>query len=214
MGKKKPAGRRAGSCGQCLLNGQTFGCAGTLLGKGQLNYNVFEFCICSVLVHFLRREYREARDLEVLNLAQFEKAGARLRMSDSLMLLAVASIFIDDLAAAGDYLTRSLRLTSGVVTDELAGLVVSSHYALHAGRLEDAARLAGAAQAISLETGVTNAALNILHLPDPADLVRERLGEQADAFLAEGRAMSFDEAVLLARSLTEPSETAAAGSAG
>ena len=72
----------------------------------------------------------------------------------------------------------------------------------------------GAAQAISLETGVTNAALNILHLPDPADLVRERLGEQAEAFLAEGRAMSFDEAVLLARSLTEPSETAAAGSAG
>ena len=72
----------------------------------------------------------EARELEVLNLAQFEKAGARLRMSDSLMLLAVASIFIDDLAAGRDYLTRSLRLTSGVVTDELAGLVVSSHFAL------------------------------------------------------------------------------------
>src|SRR4029077_5067568 len=134
----------------------------------------------SVPVHFLRAEYREARELEVLNLAQFEKAGARLRMSDSLMLLAVASIFVDDLAAGRDYLTRSLRLTSGVVTDELAGLVVSSHYALRADHIEDAARLAGAAQAISVDPGVTNAALNILHLPDPAVLVRERLGDVAE----------------------------------
>ena len=156
-----------------------------------------------VLVHFLRGEYHEARELEVVNLAQFERAGARLRVSDSLMLLAVASIFMDDLGAGRDYLTRSLRLTSGVVTDELAGLVVSSHYALRAGRVEDAARLAGAAEAVSEETGVTNAALNILHLPDPAELVRQRLGQRAEAFLAEGRAMSFDEAVILARSLTE-----------
>jgi predicted ATPase/class 3 adenylate cyclase len=164
----------------------------------------------SVLVHFLRGEYREARDLEVVNLAQFEKAGARLRMSDSLMLLAVASIFIDDLVAAGDYLTRSQRLTSGVVTDELAGLVVCSHYALRAGHVEDAARLAGAAEAITAETGVTNAALNVLHLPDPAVLVRERLRERADTYLDEGRAMSLEDAVVLARALTEPSEAAAA----
>ncbi|MFL5642194.1 MAG: ATP-binding protein [Chloroflexota bacterium] len=168
----------------------------------------------SVLVHFLRGEYREARDLEVVNLAQFEKAGARLRMSDSLMLLAVASIFIDDLMAAGDYLTRSRRLTSGVITDELAGLVVCSHYALRAGRVEDAARLAGAAEAITVESGVTNAALNVLHLPDPAVLVRERLGERADTYLAEGRAMSLEDAVVLARALTEPSAAATAASAG
>ena len=45
---------------------------------------------------------------------------------------------------------------------------------------------------------MTNAALNILHLPDPADLVRQRLGERGETFLAEGRTMSFDEAVLLA----------------
>ncbi|MFL5649699.1 MAG: hypothetical protein ACJ777_00295, partial [Chloroflexota bacterium] len=147
-------------------------------------------------------------------LAQFEKAGARLRMSDSLMLLAVASIFIDDLMAAGDYLTRSRRLTSGVITDELAGLVVCSHYALRAGRVEDAARLAGAAEAITVESGVTNAALNVLHLPDPAVLVRERLGERADTYLAEGRAMSLEDAVVLARALTEPSAAATAASAG
>ena len=157
---------------------------------------------------------RQARDLEVKNLAEFERAGARLRVSDSLMLLAVASIFIDDLPAGRDYLTRSLRLTSGVLTDQIAGLVGSAHYALRAGRDEDAARLAGAAQAITEETGVTNAALKILHLPDPAELVRERLGDRTEAYLAEGRAMSFEEAVALARSLTEPAQAPAEGSAG
>ena len=167
-----------------------------------------------VLVQFLRGDYAEARALEVLNLAQFERVGARFRISDSLMLLAVASIFSDDLDAGRDYLTRSLRLTSGVLTDQVAGLVIASHFALRAGLDEDAARLAGAARAITAETGVTNAALKILHVPDPADLVRERFGDRADPFLEEGRTMSFDEAVLLARSLTEPAQVAVEGSAG
>ena len=101
-----------------------------------------------------------------------------------------------------------------MLTDQVAGLVISSHLTLRAGLVEDAARLAGAARAITEETGVTNAALEILHVPDPVDLVRERLGDRAEAYLAEGRAMSFDEAVLLARSLTEPSRAPADGSAG
>ena len=86
-----------------------------------------------VLVHFLRGEYAEARALEVLNLAEFERVGSRLRVSDSLMLLAVAAIFSDDLDAGRDYLIRSVRLTSGVLTDQIAGLVASSHLALRAG---------------------------------------------------------------------------------
>ena len=162
-----------------------------------------------VLAHFLRGEYREARELEIVNLAEFERAGARLRVSDSLMLLSVASIFIDDLEAGRDYLRRSLRLTSGVLTDQIAGLVVSSHLALRAGRVEDAGQLAGAAEAITEETGVTNAALEILHIPDPTVLVRKRLGEGADAYFAEGRAMSFDDAIVLARSLIEPGDAPA-----
>lgn len=157
-----------------------------------------------VLVHFLRGEYDEARSLEVLNLAEFEQVGSRLRISDSLMLLAVSSIFSDDLDAGRDYLVRSHRLTSGVLTDQIAGLVVSSHLALRAGRPEDAGRLAGAAEAVTTQTGVTNAALEILHVQDPAEAVRSRLGDDAEAFLDEGRALSFEDALALARGIADP----------
>ena len=161
-----------------------------------------------VLVSFLRGGYAEARALETLNLAEFEKRGSRLRVMDSLMLLAVASIFSDDLPAGRDYLTRSDRLTSGVLTSQIAGLVVSSHLALRAGLDEDAARLAGAADAVTMETGVTNAALKILHVPDPVTLVRARLGKAAETFLDEGRAMSFEDALALASSIADPNRTA------
>ena len=161
-----------------------------------------------VLVHFLRREYTEARSLEVRNLAEFERVGSRLRISDSLMLLAVAAIFSDDLDAGREYLVRSVRLTSGVLTDQIAGLVATSHLALRAGRPEDAARLAGAAEAITAATGVTNAALEILHVPDPAVLARARLGDEAEAFLDEGRAMTFEDALALARGIADPNQTA------
>ena len=156
------------------------------------------------LVHFLRGDYAEARALEVLNLEHFERTGARLQVSDSLMLLAIASIFSDDLDAGRDYLTRSDRLTSGVLTSQIAGLVVASHLALRAGQEDDAARLAGAAQAITEETGVTNAALNILHVADPAELVRQRLGPRAEPLLAEGRVLSLDEALALGASIAAP----------
>ncbi len=161
-----------------------------------------------VLVSFLRGDYAEARALETLNLAEFEQAGSRLRIMDSLMLLAVASIFSDDLVAGRDYLTRSDRLTSGVLTSQIAGLAVSSHLASRAGLDEDAARLAGAAEAVTMETGVTNAALKILHVQDPVTLVRARLGDAADAFLDEGRAMSFDDALALASEVADPNRTA------
>ncbi len=164
-----------------------------------------------VLVHFLRGDYAEARALEVFNLEQFERTGARLRVSDSLMLLAVASIFSDDLDAGRDYLTRSDRLTSGVLTSQIAGLVVASHLALRAGQEDDAARLAGAAQAITEETGVTNAALKILHVADPAELVRERLGPRAEPLLAEGRALSLDEALALGASIAAPAGSPSPG---
>src|SRR6185295_9842113 len=78
MGKKKPAGRRAGRCGQCLLNGQTFGCAGTLLGKGQLKYTVFESCICGVLVHFLRQRNRSRYLSEIAFAMQPLVLGVRI----------------------------------------------------------------------------------------------------------------------------------------
>jgi len=157
-----------------------------------------------VLVHFLSHEYAQARALEVVNLAEFRRSGSRYRASDSLMLLAVAAIFSDDLPAGREYLTQSLRLTSGIVTDQIAGLVVTSHLALRSDHPEEGARLAGAAQHATERTGLTNAALKVLHVPDPVELARERLGDRADLLLAEGRAMTFEAALEMARRIAAP----------
>jgi len=152
-----------------------------------------------VLGHFLDREYEQARALEVLNLAEFQRSGSRYRMADSLALLSVASVLSGDVAGGRDYLERSGRLASSVLSEQVAGLVIASHIALRAERLEDGARLAGAAQAITDETGVTNATLRILHVPDPLDLARESIGEGAEGWIAEGRSMTLDIAIALAR---------------
>ncbi len=157
-----------------------------------------------VLVHFLSAEFAEARDLERLNLAEFQRTGARYLVSDSMLLMAVASIFMGDLPAGREYLTGSVRLTSGILTDQIAGLVVASHLALRADLAEDGARLAGAAAAVSEGSDVTNAALSVLHVPDPADLVRQRLGSDADRYLDEGRAMGLEPALDLARRIASP----------
>lgn len=157
-----------------------------------------------VLVHFLGGDFAGARALEVVNLAEFERLGSRYRVSDSLMLLAVASIFSDDIEAGRDYLTRSMRLTSGIVTDQVAGLIITSHLALRAGSADDGARLAGAAHQVTEETGVTNAALEVLHVPDPADVAQEQLGPRAEGLQAEGRAMTFEAALVLAREIAAP----------
>lgn len=157
-----------------------------------------------VLVHFFSGEYDQARALVATNLAEFQRTGSRYHASDSLMLLAVAAIFSDDLPAGRLYLTESRRLTSGIVTDQIAGLVVSGHLALRSDQPEDGARLAGAASQATQRTGLTNAALEVMHIPDPVDLARERLGDRAEALLAEGRAMPFEDALEMARRIATP----------
>jgi tetratricopeptide (TPR) repeat protein len=64
--------------------------------------------------------------------------------------------------------------------------------ALHDGDLERAGRLVACAQRIFEETG---------SIPDPDDVMRleQQLGDRFDAVQAEGRALSLDEAVALAR---------------
>jgi hypothetical protein len=43
--------------------------------------------------------------------------------------------------------------------------------------------------------------VEVLHLPDPVSTVRERLGADAEPLLAEGEALSMDEAVALAMAI-------------
>ena len=154
-----------------------------------------------VMQHFQRGEYAEARALETLDLEEFRRSGARYRMSDSLMLLAVASLFSGDAAASRDYLKQSGRLTSGILTNDVAALAVTSHLALRTGHEEDGARLAGAAQQIALQTGVTNGVLQILHIPDPVDVARTQLGDPAERLIEEGRGLALEDALALATTI-------------
>lgn len=101
------------------------------------------------------------------------------------------------------YLGELMRLSSGVMSDEIAGLAMAAHLALRSDDPATGARLAGAAAAASEATGITNAALKILHVPDPADVARKRLGDAADSLIAEGSALPMEEALNIARSLIE-----------
>ncbi len=52
---------------------------------------------------------------------------------------------------------------------------------LRAGDRERGARLAGAAEAIAERAQVTNALVEVLHMPDPVVVARETLGPAAEA---------------------------------
>jgi predicted ATPase/class 3 adenylate cyclase len=161
-----------------------------------------------VLNFFVQKRFAEAREMGLLNLEAVRRMGARSRVSDSLMLLAVASIFVDDLEAGRRYLTESERLTSGIVADEITGLTIASHLALRSDLPEDGARLAGAAQQLRAETGVTNIALAVLQIPDPIVIAEERLGDRAEELVSQGRSMTMDVALEVAREIAAPRETA------
>ncbi len=160
-----------------------------------------------VLGHILSRAYRTAIDLELQNLAEFRRMRAGYRVTDSLTLLAIASIFDGDLEGGRTYLRESARLTSGIQSEEIAGLSVTAHLALLSADPATGARLAGAAESAALATGVTNPALSVLHLPDPAEVARERLGSAAEALIQEGGAMSMEEALTMARVFVGPAGT-------
>lgn len=165
-----------------------------------------------VLLRFLESDYRGALELESLNLAEFERMGAAYQISDSLMLHAVGWTLTGDLAQARHFLRRSMRLASGVTTDAIAGLTVAAHIALRSDEPEVGARLAGAAAAISAATSTTNAALTVLHLPDAADVARQVLGEtEAEARIAEGAALSMEQAVRLAHEVIDAGDETGAG---
>jgi hypothetical protein len=78
---------------------------------------------------------------------------------------------------------------------------VAALIALATGETENAAALAGAAAALAARAEITNAMIEVLHMPDPVALIRERLGPAAEPLLARGEAMSIEEAVALACSL-------------
>jgi hypothetical protein len=80
----------------------------------------------------------------------------------------------------------------------VGALGVAAHIALARGQFETGARLAGATAAVARRAEITNAMLEVLHMADPAETVRDRLGPSAEPLIAEGELLSMDEAVALA----------------
>lgn len=92
----------------------------------------------------------------------------------------------------------STEETRTIAALTVGALGLAALVALTAGEPADGARLAGATVALSRRAEVTNADVEILHLPDPVTAARDRLGTDADALIAEGEALSVEEAVDLA----------------
>ena len=153
-----------------------------------------------VLAHLLAGEYDVAQDLEERNLADFERTQAWYRISDSRMLLAA----ILWRKGAADAALASARAAIRALQDPVGGSTIASLAVValalvDLGDTETAARLTGAIRAVQAATGEALASVQVLHLPDPEDVVRARLdAARADALLADGAELGIARARVLA----------------
>ena len=153
-----------------------------------------------VLGSFLGGDRAAARQLEIEGLETFRKSGSWYRIADSHTLLAAIE-FLDGHHASGrEHIRTALEIVGprGTATPTIGALGVAALIALAEGDLERGARLAGASSGLARRAEIANAMINVLHLPDPVVVARERMGEAADAAIAAGDALSFDEAIALA----------------
>ena len=148
----------------------------------------------------LAGDHRAALPLLEESVTRSRERGDRFSLVDNLVRVAEAHRALDDHAAAQAALLEALdefersRITGGIPA--VLQLMASSEAAQ--GRHERALRLHGAAVAINESLG--GAELPPL-VDDPVGPVREAIGDEAtDRALAEGRAMSRDQAVAYARS--------------
>ncbi len=153
-----------------------------------------------VLGTFLGGDRATARELETANLESFRASGSWYRTADSHTLLSAIEYLNGNGAAAVEHIREALAIVGprGIATPTIGALGVAALVALENGELEKGARLAGASAGLAVRAEVANAMILVLHLPDPVVIARERLGEAADALVAEGEALSYDAAIELA----------------
>jgi predicted ATPase/class 3 adenylate cyclase len=157
----------------------------------------------AVLAHVLAGDYETARVMEELNLADFRRTQAWFRAADSMLLLGAIHRGAGDPAAALASVRSGIRLVPGRVGGTTLGALGTIAVLLaetgDEGEAERAARVAGAIRAAQAETGEAIPSVSVLHLPEPGDAVRERLGaERATALMADGAKLSIEEAIELA----------------
>ncbi|HEY7941222.1 MAG TPA: adenylate/guanylate cyclase domain-containing protein [Candidatus Limnocylindrales bacterium] len=157
----------------------------------------------AVLAHVLSGDYATARVMEEQNLADFRATQAWFRAADSMLLLGAIHRGAGDPAAGLASVREGLRQLNGRVGGTTLGALgtVAVLLAESGGEAEAdrAARLAGAIGAAQAETGEAIPSVSVLHLPEPGDAARKRLGsERAEALMAEGAKLSIEQAMELA----------------
>ena len=156
---------------------------------------------------FLAGDYVAAATALLLDLETFRERGAELQVGDTLTLLSAVAWRAGDLEVSWANLQQSLRLFAA--RDSASGLARALGMAAIAliseSEPELGARLAGATYRLVREKGVMLAPVRVLHLPDPAGLARDRLGvARADELMAEGDAMTLEDAVALLAATPAP----------
>ena len=165
-----------------------------------------------VLAHFLAGDAAAARELEARNLADFRATQSWYRVADSLMLLAAIERLGGRYDRAMESAQEALRsMPERIGGSTLGALGVIAIIQGESGDVELAAQLTGAIEAIQAETGEALAPVTVLHLPHPEVIVRARLApEDADRLIAEGRALTLDQAVALASGVGSPNQLTSA----
>ena len=161
-----------------------------------------------VLYDFLGGDYAAARDKELQTLEYFRRSGSRFQVADSLTLLGGILTQLGDGSGAWQHVTEGLEIFEQM--DMASGLARSLAMAaiiqLRFGDPELGARIAGATSELGRVKGVMVAPAKVLHLPDPAGLALEVLGqERGSLLLAEGAALAIPEVIaqVLAGSLPD-----------
>jgi non-specific serine/threonine protein kinase len=135
----------------------------------------------------------------------FETAGDRFQMAWNLGQMGQAHRLLGNLAEGRAKYREALRMHLEARNLPGLGASLGSMSALQsdAGRHAEAMRLMGAADTVALTTGASAPRL-FLRLVELEPLARRAIGDEAvDEALAEGRAMTIDEAVEYAENLTD-----------
>ncbi len=151
-----------------------------------------------VLGVFLAGDDAQAIALQEENLAAYRRNASRNEIADASTLLAGILFRHGEPALAWERMIEGLRtfaaseFWSGIARD----LVVAAQLQVVHGDAELGARVAGAVHELARERGLMLAPIKILHLPDPAELAVERLGQhRAEELLRAGAAVPIDEVI-------------------
>jgi predicted ATPase len=145
-------------------------------------------------------EFAAARAQQEANVAAFRAAGQTFRVAVGTGFLS----YLESKEGRYDVAREMLREAFGIF--RAAGdthwmvrvLVLAAASAVVVGDMELAARLSGATDVLREPLGDVATAVQTLHIPDPADEARERLGDAAfERAYAAGRALTQDEVASL-----------------